>query len=242
MLSRFANPHRFMNLSKWLMPIFGGFGFVMLVTGWTWGLFFAPEEQYQGATARIMFVHVPAAILSMGAYMAMAIASLLYLVLKHTLADIAAKAMAPTAAGLAFICLATGSLWGRPTWGTFWVWDARLTSMLFLLFLIVGYMALRSAFSRETEAARASAILCLVGVINLPIIKFSVDWWNTLHQPAGFLTLSGTTYAPAFYWGLWYNLIAVSFVLGALVLAGMRAEIYKRQYEAGLARLNRKGL
>ncbi len=241
MFSTFANPHRFMALSKWLLPVFAGLGAVMLVTGWIWAIFFVPEEQYQGATARIMYIHVPAAMVSMAAYATMAIGSLLYLTLKHTLADVAAKSAAPTAAALSFICLITGALWGRPTWGTYWIWDARLTSMLFQLFLILGYMALRSAFQREQDAARAGAILCLVGAVNLPIIKFSVDWWNTLHQPAGFITMSGSSLAGEFFWPLLYNLFAVMFVFGALLMAAMRADIQNRQYEAKLARLNRSG-
>lgn len=241
MFSTFANPHRFMALSKWLLPVFAGLGIIMLATGWIWAIFFVPEEQYQGATARIMYIHVPAAMVSMAAYATMAVGSLLYLTLKHTLADVAAKSAAPTAAALSFICLITGALWGRPTWGTYWVWDARLTSMLFQLFLILGYMALRSAFQREQDAARAGAILCLVGAVNLPIIKFSVDWWNTLHQPAGFITMSGSSLAGEFFWPLLYNLFAVMFVFGALLMAAMRADIQNRQYEAKLARLNRSG-
>ena len=241
MFSTFANPHRFMALSKWLLPVFAGLGIVMLASGWVWAIFFVPEEQYQGATARIMYIHVPAAMVSMAAYATMAVGSLLYLTLKHTMADVAAKSAAPTAAALSFICLITGALWGRPTWGTYWVWDARLTSMLFQLFLILGYMALRSAFQREQDAARAGAILCLVGAVNLPIIKFSVDWWNTLHQPAGFITMSGSSLAGEFFWPLLYNLFAVMFVFGALLMAAMRADIQNRQYEAKLARLNRSG-
>ena len=241
MFSTFANPHRYMALSKWLLPVFAGLGIVMLATGWIWAIFFVPEEQYQGATARIMYIHVPAAMVSMAAYATMAVGSLLYLTLKHTLADVAAKSAAPTAAALSFICLITGALWGRPTWGTYWVWDARLTSMLFQLFLILGYMALRSAFQREQDAARAGAILCLVGAVNLPIIKFSVDWWNTLHQPAGFITMSGSSLAGEFFWPLLYNLFAVMFVFGALLMAAMRADVQNRQYEAKLVRLNRSG-
>ena len=241
MFSTFANPHRFMALSKWLLPVFAGLGIIMLATGWIWAIFFVPEEQYLGATARIMYIHVPAAMVSMAAYATMAVGSLLYLTLKHTLADVAAKSAAPTAAALSFICLITGALWGRPTWGTYWIWDARLTSMLFQLFLILGYMALRSAFQREQDAARAGAILCLVGAVNLPIIKFSVDWWNTLHQPAGFITMSGSSLAGEFFWPLLYNLFAVMFVFGALLMAAMRADIQNRQYEAKLARLNRSG-
>ena len=239
MISRFANPHRFMALSRWLLPAFALLGFVMLITGWAWALLYVPEERYQGASARIMFVHVPAAWVSLMGYATMAIGSFLYLILRHTLADVAAKSAAPAAAAFSFICLATGSLWGRPTWGTYWIWDARLTSMLFQLFLILGYMALRSAYTRESDAARAGSILCLVGAINLPIIKFSVDWWNTLHQPASFIRIGGSSLAPEFLWPLLFNAIGSSFVFGALLLAAMRADVLKRQYEAALARLNR---
>ena len=149
MFSTFANPHRFLALSKWLMPLFAVLGAIIVATGWAWAFFFVPEELYQGATAKIMYIHVPAAMVSLAAYASMAVCSLLFLTLKHSIADVAAKSAAPVAAALSFICLVTGSLWGRPTWGTYWVWDARLTSMLFQLFLILGYMALRSAFQRE---------------------------------------------------------------------------------------------
>lgn len=237
MFSTFANPHRFMALSKWLLPIFAVLGALIMITGWYWALEHVPPERYQGESARIMYVHVPAAWISMGGYLFMGIASLLYLILRHSIADVAAKSAAPAAALFCFVCLVTGSIWGRPTWGTFWIWDARLTSMLFLLFLILGYMALRSAFQREADAAKAGAILCLVGLINLPIIKFSVDWWNTLHQPASILRLDGPSLAPEFFWALMYNFLGVIFVFGALTMAAMRAEVYRRQYRARLERM-----
>ncbi|MAP94055.1 MAG: heme transporter HemC [Ponticaulis sp.] len=240
MFSTFANPHRFMSLTRPLLPILTVVAAVMLAAGWIWAIGFVPDEKYQGPTVQIMYVHVPAAMVSLAAYSTMAISSLLYLILKHSLADVAAKSAAPIAAALSFICLVTGSLWGRPTWGTYWIWDARLTSMLFQLFLILGYMALRSAFQREQEAARAGAILCLVGAVNLPIIKFSVEWWNTLHQPAGFISLTGDSSLTAeFFWPLMFNLIGMMVLFGAFLIATMRSEVYKRQYEAKLARLNR---
>jgi len=243
MFSTFANPHRFMAVSKPVLPVVSVIAAVMLITGWAWAIWFVPDERYQGPTVQIMYIHVPAAMVSLMAYGAMAVSSLLYLTLKHSVADVAAKSAAPIAAALSFICLVTGSLWGRPTWGTYWIWDARLTSMLFQLFLILGYMALRSAFQREQDAARAGAILCLVGAVNLPIIKFSVDWWNTLHQPAGFLKLTGESSLSAeFFWPLVFNLVGVVFLFAAFTLATMRAEVYKRQYEAKLARMNRGGV
>ena len=241
MLSYFSNPRNFMRLSSWLLPIFSVLGLAMLLSGWFWALFYVPEEQYQGATARIMFVHVPAAWVSLLSYAFMAVASFIYLIMRHSLADVAAKSAAPVAAAFAFICLATGSLWGRPTWGTYWIWDARLTSMLFQLFLILGYMALRAAYQRQAAGAQAAAILCLVGAINLPIIKFSVDWWNTLHQPASFMKMGGSGLAPEYLWPLLYNAIGASFVFGAILLALMRADVFQRRYDTALARLNRSG-
>ena len=263
MLSYFANPHRFMALSKWLLPVLSVLGAITLIAGWIWAAFFLPLEEEMGRTTSIMYLHVPAAWASLMSYGMMAVASLIYLIWRHSLADVAAKSAAPAAAGFAFLCLVTGSLWGRPAWGTYWVWDARLTAMLFQLFLVLGYMALRAAYSRETQAAQASAILCLVGAINLPIIKYSVDWWNSLHQPSSMFAsknralaeclnrygqdametcqkvAENTGLSPEFFWPLILNALAASLVFGALLLASMRAEIYSRQYETRLARLNR---
>lgn len=263
MLSYFANPHRFMALSKWLLPVLTILGVVTLLAGWFWAVFLLPVEEEMGRTTSIMYVHVPAAWVSMMAYGMMAGASLVYLIWRHSLADVAAKSAAPAAAAFAFLCLVTGSLWGRPAWGTYWVWDARLTAMLFQLFLVLGYMALRAAYARETQAAQASAILCLVGAINLPIIKYSVDWWNSLHQPSSVFAsktkalqacldrygpdaadtcqqvAEATGLAPVYLWPLLFNALAASLVFGALLLAGMRTEVMTRQYETRLARLNR---
>ncbi len=183
-LHNLANPARFMRLSSAVFPWLAGVTAALLGVGLIWGLFIAPADYQQGETVRIMFVHVPAAWMSMFVYSVMAVSSAIGLIWRHPLADLVAKASAPIGAGFTAVALVTGSLWGQPTWGTWWVWDARLTSVLVLLFLYLGYMALWQAFEDPRRGARAAAILALVGFVNVPIIKFSVDWWNTLHQPA----------------------------------------------------------
>ncbi|HEV2335579.1 MAG TPA: heme ABC transporter permease [Stellaceae bacterium] len=190
-MTRLANPARFMRVSGALLPWFGGASAVVLALGLVWSLLIAPPDYQQGESVRIMFVHVPAAWMALSVYLLVAVASGGALVSRHPLAEIAAQAAAPIGAGFTLVCLATGSLWGRPMWGTWWVWDARLTSVLVLFFLYLGYIALVNAFDDSSRGARAGSLLALVGVVNLPIIKFSVDWWNTLHQPASVLRLGG---------------------------------------------------
>lgn len=189
----FANPQRFMGWSGPLIPVFGALGALLMAAGLWMGLFHAPPEADQGEVARIIFIHVPAAWLSMLVYTALVGASISWFVWRHSLADLAAAAAAPFGAAFAFICLATGSIWGRPTWGTWWEWDGRLTSMLVLLLIYLGYIALRQTLEQERRIADASAILALIGAVNIPVIKFSVDWWSTLHQPAAVLRLDGPT-------------------------------------------------
>jgi heme exporter protein C len=192
-MQRFANPARFMRLSAIILPWCAGASAVLIALGLYLSLFVAPPDYQQGEAVRIMYVHVPSAIMASAVYAVMAAASAVALIWRHPLADIAAQAAAPLGAGFTLLCLVTGSLWGEPMWGTWWVWDARLTSVLVLFFLYLGYIALVSAFDEPVRGARAGAILALVGVVNLPIIKFSVDWWNTLHQPASLLRLGGPT-------------------------------------------------
>ena len=184
---RFANPTLFLKLVRWLMPLAAGISAVLLA----WGLYLvfavSPEDYQQGATVRIMYIHVPAAWLALSCYSLMALSSIGSLVWKHPLADVSAKALAPIGAAFTFLCLVTGALWGKPMWGTWWVWDARLTSVLVLFLVYCGIMALWTAFDDPARAARPVAILTLFGFINVPIVKFSVDWWNTLHQPASIL-------------------------------------------------------
>jgi heme exporter protein C len=183
MISRLANPARFMRLSGTMLPLFAAASALVLLIGFYLALVVAPPDYQQGESVRIMFVHVPAAWLALLVYLLVAMASAVALVWRHPLAGIAAQAAAPLGAAFTLVCLVTGSLWGRPMWGTWWVWDARLTSVLVLFFLYLGYIALANAFDDPGRGGRAASVLALVGVVNLPIIKFSVDWWNTLHQP-----------------------------------------------------------
>lgn len=193
MLHHFANPTRFQRLSTRLEPWVLGIMLVCFAAGLYFALFASPVDYQQGHTVRIMYIHVPAAWMALFCYTAMAISAAVALIWKHALADIAAKATAPIGAGFTLLALITGSLWGKPMWGTWWVWDARLTSVLVLFFLYLGYMALRDAFDDPARGARASSILVLVGFVNVPVIKFSVDWWNTLHQPSSVMRMGGPT-------------------------------------------------
>ncbi len=227
-LSELANPNRFMRLARWMIPLCAFAGVVLLVAGLYLG-FQAPAERDQGITARIMFVHVPAAWLALGIYSMMAIAALGTLVWRHPLADVAQKAAAPIGASFALICLVTGSIWGRPTWGTYWEWDGRLTSMLVLFLLYLGIMALWRAFEEPLQAAKAVAILTLVGFINIPIVKFSVDWWSTLHQPASVFRLGGPTMHAAYLSPLLLSALGFSLAVAAMMTAAMRNEIIRRR-------------
>jgi heme exporter protein C len=228
-LHRFANPGRFLRLAGAVQPWLTAAAILFTGVGLVWGLFFAPADWQQGDAVRIMYVHVPAAWLASFAYVALAVCSALSLVWRHPLADLAAVEIGPVGAAYTFICLATGSLWGKPMWGAWWVWDARLTSVLVLFFLYLGHIALVRAFDDPQRGYRAGAILALVGVINLPIIKFSVDWWNTLHQPAT-ITLTG---APTMYidmlWPLLLAAIGFTFSFAALVTARTRAAVMERR-------------
>ena len=222
---RYANPAQFMRLSGALLPWVAGAAAIALAVGLYLG-FHVPPDYQQGMTVTIMFVHVPAAIVAESAYGLIAIASLFSLVWRHPLADTAARAAAPLGAVFTALGLITGSLWGRPMWGAYWVWDARLTSFLLLLFLYLGYIALWNAIEDEARAARAAAILALVGAINLPIIKFSVDWWNTLHQ--GESIMSGQI-ASIFLWPLGFMVLGYMLLFASLWMVRIRTEIVNRR-------------
>ena len=233
-----SNPERFMAFSRWAAPMFGVIAVVLALAG-LWLGFSAPEDYQQGDTVRIMFIHVPAAWLSMFVYVCLAIASFLALVFRHALADAAAQAAAPLGAAFTFLALVTGSLWGRPMWGTWWVWDARLTSVLVLFLVYLAYIALRASLDDETKAARAGAILALVGAVNLPIVKFSVDWWNTLHQGASVFRKQGPAMTNDFLWPLLLMGLAYMSAFGSLWLVGIRAQVWRRRAEAAAVRAAR---
>jgi heme exporter protein C len=229
----FANPARFLRLARWLMPLLLIAGVALAGGALAWGLFVAPAEGLQGETVRILYIHVPAAWLGMGGWTAIAVASLVELVWRHPLAGIAARAAAPPGALFTAICLITGSLWGRPAWGTWWVWDGRLTSMLVLLFLYFGYIALAQAAS-ETNS-RVAAVFGLVGAVNIPIIHYSVLWWNSLHQPPS-ISMGKSAMAADFLVPLLVATLGFSLIFGGVVLARMRAILADIQAEARLRR------
>ena len=223
-----ANPTRFLALTARLLPWLALVTIVLLAAGLYLSAL-APDDYQQGATVKIMFIHVPNAWLSMFVWGIMSIASLGTLVWRHPLADVAAKAAAPIGASFTFLALLTGSLWGRPMWGTYWEWDARLTSVLILFLMYLGLMALWRSVEDPTRAARAAAVLTLVGAINLPIIKFSVDWWNTLHQPASVMRMGGPALDKSFLIPLLVMAIGFSFLFITLHVAAMRNEILRRR-------------
>jgi heme exporter protein C len=229
MMWNLANPSRFMALSGQLMPWLSGAAALLLAAGLYMGWFLAPADYQQGETVRIMFLHVPAAWLGLFFYLVMATSALGTLVWRHPLADVSQKAAAPIGAAFTLICLITGALWGKPMWGAYWVWDARLTSVLVLFLMYCGVLALWRTIEEPNRAARAVSILTLIGVVNLPIIKFSVDWWNTLHQPASVLRLGGPTIHPSMLYPLFVMAIGFTLVGIALHLAGMRTEILRRR-------------
>jgi heme exporter protein C len=226
-----ANPARFMVVSRWLAPLLGALAAAALVVG-LWLSMSVPDDYQQHATVRIMFVHVPAAILGMLIYGFIGVSSFLSFIFRHVLADAAAKAAAPLGAAFTALALATGSLWGKPTWGTWWVWDARLTSELVLLLLYLGYMALHAALDDETKAARAAAILALVGLVNLPIIHWSVTWWHSLHQGESIFVKGGPTLSPVYLWPLGIMFLAYLGLFGSLWLVRIRAEVWRRRASA----------
>ena len=224
-MHRFASPTFFMRYSAVILPCAAWTAAALIALGLYLALFVAPPDYQQGESVRIMYVHVPSAWMALFVYTGMAVASAMALIWKHPLSDIAARASAPIGACFTFMALVTGSLWGKPMWGTWWVWDARLTSMLVLLFLYLGYMALADAFDDPALGAKAAAILALVGFVNVPIIKFSVDWWNTLHQPASVVKMGG----PAIHLSMLAPLLIMvagftSFYVAVLIMR-MRTEI-----------------
>jgi heme exporter protein C len=224
-----ANPSRFLAFAERALPWLAALTAALLAVGLYLALFVAPDDYQQGATVKIMFLHVPFAWLSMMCWGLMSVAGLGTLVWRHPLADVTAKAAAPIGAAFTFLCLLTGSLWGRPMWGTYWVWDARLTSVLVLFLMYLGLLALWRAVDDPSRAARAAAILTIVGAINIPIIKFSVDWWNTLHQSASVLRMGGPAIDPTILRPLLVMALAMTFLFATLLVGAMRNEILRRR-------------
>ncbi len=245
MLTKLANPSRFLRWSGAALPFVAAAAVLLLALGLYMAWFTAPADYQQGETVRIMFLHVPAAWLALFFYALMAASALGTLAWRHPLADVSQQAAAPIGAAFTLICLVTGALWGKPMWGTYWVWDARLTSVLVLFLMYCGILALWRTIEDPSRAARAVSILTLVGFVNVPIVKFSVDWWNTLHQPASVLRLDG----PAIHPSMLYPLLAMALaftVLGVtLHLSGMRTELLRRRVRTltilAAERLDRQG-
>ncbi|MFP3977983.1 heme ABC transporter permease CcmC [Marinobacter sp. KMM 10035] len=226
---KLGSPKWFFGISTRFMPWLLAGGVLLLMAGVVWGLAFAPKDYLQGNSYRIIFIHVPTAFMAQSVYIMMASAALVTLVWRMKLADVFVKAVAPVGLVLTFLALFTGAVWGKPTWGTWWIWDARLTSMLILLFLYGGVIALDRAINDEKSAARAVAVLVLVGVVNIPIIKYSVDWWNTLHQPATF-KLTEKPSMPAEMWvPLLLSVLGLYLIFGWLACVRMQTEILSRE-------------
>jgi heme exporter protein C len=235
---RYANPTRFLKIARIVTPLALVLGGLLTTAGLYIGLFASPPDYQQGESVRIMYVHVPAAWLGSGGYLGLAIASATALIWRHPLATVAARATAPAGAAFAAICLMSGALWGKPTWGTYWVWDARLTSMLVLLFLYLGYIALAASESERGGERKGAAILAIVGALNLPIIKYSVEWWNTLHQGASIRIVEGkSSMAPEMLTPLLLSVGGFSLLFIAIVLMRMRALLAEARVEARSRRL-----
>ncbi len=231
-LHRFANPGRFLRLAARVQPWLNALALLLTACGLVWGLFFSPADWQQGDAVRIMYVHVPAAWLASAGYVALAACSVLSLIWRHPLADLAAMEIGPVGASVTAICLASGSLWGKPMWGAWWVWDARLTSVLVLFFLYLGHVALIRAFDEPQRGYRAAAILALVGAVDLPIIKFSVQWWNTLHQPDSITLTGAPTMSLSMLWPLLVATLGFSFGFAAIVVARLRAAVLEQRLRA----------
>ena len=231
----YANPKRFLSLASWLTPLLFWSGLAVSLAAIAYGMTSVAPDRLMGDSVRILFIHVPSAWLGMGGWTGIAVSSAVLLIWKHPLASVAARAIALPGLTFTAICLATGSIWGRPTWGTWWVWDGRLTSMLVLLFLYAGYIALAQATAREGGSAKIAAIFGLVGAINIPIINRSVVWWNSLHQPPS-ITAGGSSIDASYLWPLLAAVIGFSLLFGGIVLMRMRALIAEQQVEARLRR------
>ncbi len=234
-LHRFANPGRFLRLAARVQPWLTWPALLITAAGVIGGLFFSPPDYQQGDAVRIMYIHVPCAIFGEGGFWALAACSLVSIVWRHPLADLAAMEIGPVGAAATGLCLATGSLWGRPMWGAYWVWDARLTSVLILFFLYIGHMMLIRAFDDQERGYRAASILALIGAVDLPIIKYSVKWWNTLHQPASITLTGAPTISGSLLWPLALTTLGIGLGFYAIVTARLRAAVMERRIRALLS-------
>lgn len=236
MFDYFANPSRFSKVARLLLPWLEIVSFACLGYGLYLALLKSPADYQQGDAVRIMYIHVPAAWIALSSYLLLGLCAFFFLIWRHPLAEIAARSIAPIGACFAMLTLVTGSLWGKPIWGVWWVWDGRLTSMLVLFFFFVGYLALSNAFEQTERGARPAAILSLVGCINLPIVKFSVDWWHTLHQPASIMRSDGISVDSSMLWPLFTLFVAFQLLFFSIVLTRMLTFLNERKYQNRLLR------
>ena len=235
-----ANPHRFSRLTGNLQLPLIILSTTMISLGLYYGLFDSPKDYQQGDAVRIMYVHVPSAWLASFLYFSLAISCIFYLVWKHPLADLIANAIAPIGLIFSVLTLITGSLWGKPMWGTWWVWDARLTSMLILFFFYLGFILLSNAFERKIDGSKTASVLAIIGLINLPIIKFSVDWWHTLHQPSSILRMDGPSIDKEMLFPLALMMIGFSLFSLYLIIINVKTMLMEKKCEALILKLNLK--
>ena len=233
-----ANPNRFNKITEKIQPYILLIAITTLISGLYFGLFDSPKDYQQGDAVRIMYVHVPSAWLASFLYFSLAISCVFYLVWKHPLADLVSSSIAPIGALFSALTLVTGSLWGKPMWGTWWVWDARLTSMLVLFFFYLGYILLSNAFERKIDGSKTASVLAIVGLINLPIVKFSVDWWHTLHQPASIIKIGGPSIDDQMLLPLILMIFALSFFSLYMIILNVKTKLIEKKCEALLLKSN----
>ena len=233
-----ANPNRFNRITEKIQPYILLIAITTLISGLYFGLFDSPKDYQQGDAVRIMYVHVPSAWLASFLYFSLAISCVFYLVWKHPLADLVSSSIAPIGALFSALTLVTGSLWGKPMWGTWWVWDARLTSMLVLFFFYLGYILLSNAFERKIDGSKTASVLAIVGLINLPIVKFSVDWWHTLHQPASIIKIGGPSIDDKMLLPLLLMIFALSFFSLYMIILNVKTKLIEKKCEALLLKSN----
>ena len=238
MFDLLANPNRFNKITEKIQPYILLIAITTLISGLYFGLFDSPKDYQQGDAVRIMYVHVPSAWLASFLYFSLAISCVFYLVWKHPLADLVSSSIAPIGALFSVLTLVTGSLWGKPMWGTWWVWDARLTSMLVLFFFYLGYILLSNAFERKIDGSKTASVLAIVGLINLPIVKFSVDWWHTLHQPASIIKIGGPSIDDKMLLPLILMIFALSFFSLYMIILNVKTKLIEKKCEALLLKSN----